>query len=59
MARAGVEGRVHLRQSLMQFTKGTTKNLRSDLIETAKVAAVLAEASGKDVIWHTPSSLSH
>lgn len=59
MARAGVGGRVQLRQGLMTFTKGTTKNLRRDLVETAKVAAVLAEASGKDVIWHTPSSLSH
>jgi hypothetical protein len=32
---------------------------RKDLVETAKIAAILGEAAGKDVIWHTPSSLSH
>ena len=59
MARAGVEGRVQLRQGLRRFTKDTLVEQRKDVVETAKVAAVLAEATGKDVIWHTPSSLSH
>lgn len=59
MARAGVEGRVQLRQGLQRFTKDTILEQRKDLVETAKVAAVLAEAAGKDKIWHTPSSLSN
>lgn len=59
MPRAGVEGRVQLRQGLRRFTQGTKTELRKDLVETAKVASVLAEAAGKDVIWHTPSSLSN
>lgn len=58
MPRAGVEGRVQLRQGLRRFTQDTIVDQRKDLVETAKVAAVLAEASGKDTIWHTPSSLS-
>jgi hypothetical protein len=56
--RAGVIGRVQLRQNLRKFTRETTLGLRKDLLETAKVSAVLAEAAGKDTIWHTPSSLS-
>jgi len=56
--RAGVIGRVQLRQNLRKFTRETVMGLRKDLLETAKVSAVLAEAAGKDTIWHTPSSLS-
>ena len=56
--RAGVIGRVQLRQNLRRFTRETVLSLRKDLLETAKVSAVLAEAAGKDTIWHTPSSLS-
>lgn len=58
MARAGVGGRVQLRQDLLGFTKGATKNLRKELVEAGTVAAILAKAAGKDIIWHTPSSLS-
>lgn len=57
-SRAGVMGRVQLKQGLQKFSRDSLLDTRKDLIETARVAAVLAEASGKDTIWHTPSSLS-
>lgn len=57
--RAGVQGRVQLRQNLKKFTREALFGVRKDMVETARVVAVLAEATGKDVIWNTPSSLSH
>lgn len=59
MSRAGVDGRVQLRQGLRRFTQDAVLATKKDAVETAKVASVLAEATGKDVIWHTPSSLSN
>lgn len=58
MPRAGVQGRVQLRQGLRKFTQESLLDTRKDLIQTARIAAMLAEASGKDTIWNTPSSLS-
>lgn len=50
---------MQLRQGLRAFTKNTVQEQRKDLVQTARIAAILAETTGKDVIWHTPSSISH
>jgi hypothetical protein len=57
-SRAGVQGRVQLKQNLKKFTREALIGVRKDAVETARVVAVLTEAAGKDTIWNTPSSLS-
>ena len=58
-SRAGVQGRVQLKKDVRHFTAAALMDVRKDMVQTARIAAMLAEASGKDTIWNTPSSLSH
>ena len=57
-SRAGVQGRVQLKKDVKHFTQGALMDIRKETVQTARIAAMLAEASGKDTIWNTPSSLS-
>lgn len=57
-ARAGVQGRVALRQSLLGFSKSVLKQARDTSQDDALVAAIIAKNTGQNVIATVPSSLS-
>lgn len=58
MARAGIEGRVGLRRSLLAFNKTVKNDVRKDAVEGALNAAILAKNTGQNTIATTPSDLS-
>lgn len=55
--RAGVVGRVALRNSLLQFSKRALKTKKQDVQEDALVAAIIAKNTGQNIIATVPSSL--
>jgi hypothetical protein len=59
VARAGVEGRVQLRQGLLGFSKASLGDTKKELVETALHAGIIAKNVGQNTIATTPSSLSH
>lgn len=58
MTRAGVEGRVQLRNGLLGFTKATKNTIREQAVEDALVAGIIAKNVGQNTIATTPSDLS-
>lgn len=58
MAKAGVEGRVQLSNSLLGFNKATKAAVRENAVETALTAGIIAKNVGQNTIATTPSDLS-
>lgn len=58
MTRAGIEGRVQLRNSLLGFNKATKATIRENAVEDALVAGIIAKNVGQNTIATTPSDLS-
>lgn len=58
VSRAGVIGRVELRNALLGFSKGALERKKSTTQEAALVAALIGKNTGQNIIATTPSSLS-
>lgn len=56
--RAGVQGRVALRQSLLGLSKSVLKKTKDTTADDALIAAIIAKNTGQNVIATVPSSLS-
>lgn len=56
--KAGVVGRVALRQSLLGFSKRVLKEAKDTTQDDALIAAIIAKNTGQNVIATVPSSLS-
>lgn len=55
---AGVEGRVQLRNSLLNFTKQAKVAQKKQAVDDALVAAIVGKNAGQNTIATTPSDLS-
>jgi len=55
---AGVEGRVQLRNGLLNFTKQAKVKVKKEAVDTALVAGIIAKNAGQNTIATTPSDLS-
>lgn len=58
VTRAGIEGRVQLRNSLLGLSKTVKNDTRRDVAETALTAGIIAKNVGQNTIATTPSDLS-
>lgn len=56
--KAGVQGRVQLRNNLRGFCRTTLKDVKTNVADDALTAAIIAKTTGQNVIATTPSSLS-
>lgn len=56
--RAGVIGRVALRNNLLGFSKRALTRKKADTVEAAITAGIIAKNTGQNTIATTPSSLS-
>jgi len=56
--RAGVEGRVSLRNSLLSFSSRALKQRKADVQNEAIVAGIIGKNTGQNIIATVPSSLS-
>lgn len=57
-SRAGVLGRVQLRDGLLNMTKGVKTDINKVAADTALNAAIIAKNTGQNTIMTTPSDLS-
>jgi len=55
---AGVEGRVQLRRSLLNFTKQAKVEVKKEAVDSVLIAGIIAKNVGQSTIATTPSDLS-